>query len=134
MRTVFELMVEVACKLAQKPVRLRFQHNEGFKGLCRTDNKGLTTIDIEPEHFSWSERELLRIFLHEVSHAKHDKFIPVELEVSDRIPVSMTSSYNLKETRADKQASTWLKYAEENRDMKQPYFEGCLWSLYNSKF
>jgi len=127
-RTVFDLMQKVACKLAQKPVRLRFQHNEGFKGLCRTDNKGIVTIDIEPELQPY-EGKLLKVLLHEVSHAKNHKFIPMELEVSDRIEVVRDKVYNLREAQADTEAETWMKYAEQNRDIMQPYFEGCLWAL-----
>ena len=134
MRTVFELMWEVANKLAKKPVRIRFQHNEGFAGLCRADNLGRVTIDIEPTLQFYDNEELLRVLLHEISHAKYDKFIPMKLEVSDRIPVSRTTAYNLKEIRADTQAEAWLKYAEKNRDKNLEYFEGCLWSLLNSNF
>jgi len=131
LRTVYELMVEVACKLSRKQVRLRFQHNEGFKGLCRTDSSGKTIIDLEPELQQY-QKEFLRVFLHEISHAKNHKFIPMELEVSDRIEVVRDKVYNLREAQADTEAETWLKYAEQNRDIMQPYFEGCLWSLFNS--
>jgi hypothetical protein len=133
MKTVYELMAEVACKLSGKPVKLRFQHNEGCYGLCRADSSGLLTIDLEPE-LQFYEEKFLHVFLHEISHAKFDSFIPLEFEVSDRMPVSNNTGYKLKEIRAEKQASTWLKYAEKNRDIQQPYFEGCLWSLYNSSF
>jgi len=133
-RTVYDLMVQTAFKLAGKPVRVRFQHNEGLKGVCRKDNSGITVIDIEPELQFFSEQEFLRVFLHECSHALNDNFIPMELEVSDRIPVAETIIYNLKETRADKQAKEWLQFAEENRNLQLPYFEGCLWSLISSTF
>jgi hypothetical protein len=127
-------MLETAKKLSRKNLVLRFQHNEGFKGLCRTDSSGTVIIDLEPELQFQNEEEFLRVFLHEISHAKTDTFIPMKLEVSDRIPVSRNAGYELRENRADKQASTWLKYAEEHRDTAEPYFEGCLWSLYNSTF
>jgi len=134
LRTVFDLMQKVSSKLAHKPVRVRFQHNEGFKGLCRTDSSGIVTIDLEPELQFYDTKEFLRVFLHEIAHAKNDNFKPIKLEVSDRIPVSRSTAYNQKETRADKQAETWLKYAEENRENNLEYFEGCLWSLLNSSF
>jgi len=134
MRTVYDLMSKVACKLARKPIKVRFKHNEGFKGVCRTDSSGIITIDLEPELQFTNEHEFLRVFLHEISHAKNHKFIPMQLEVSDRIEVFQDKVYNLREAQADNEAENWLKYAEANRDIAQPYFdfEGCLWSLFNS--
>lgn len=132
MRTVIDLMQSVSCKLAKKPVKLRFKHNKGYSGLCRTDNTGLAVIDLEPELQFRNEKELLRVFLHECSHAKNHKFIPMELEVSDKIEQVADKVYSLREIEADSEAEKWLKYAEQNRDIQQPYFEGCLWSLYNS--
>jgi len=132
MKTVYDLMSEVACKLAGKPVRVRFEHNKGCYGLCRADSSGLLIIDLEPE-LQFYEEKFLRVFLHEISHAKNHKFIPMELEVSDRIEVVRDKVYNLREAQADKQAEKWLQFAEKNRDKTKPYFEGCLWSLYNSE-
>ena len=129
MRTVYELMVAVAEHLAEKPVKLRFQHNEGSYGICRTDSKGLTVIDLEPELQFLNEAEFLRVFLHEVAHAKLDTFKPMNLEASDRIQVQKTTIYNLKESRAEKQAQQWLNHAEQNRNKNLDYFEGCLFSL-----
>jgi len=128
-KTVYDLMCEVACHLAQKQLQLRFQHNEGFKGLCRTDNSGLTVIDMDPDLQFWDEKEFLRVFLHEVSHALNHKFIPLDLQVSSKLEVIEDKVYNKREAQADKQASTWLKYAEQNRKAELPYFEGCLWTL-----
>jgi len=132
LRTVYDLMSKVACKLSGKPVRVRFKHNEGFKGVCRTDTSGIVTIDLEPELQFINEHEFLRVFLHEISHAKNHKFIAMQLEVSDRIEEVQDKAYNLREAQADTEAETWLQYAEANRDIVQPYFEGCLWSLFNS--
>jgi len=129
--TVYELMLETAKKLSRKNLVLRFQHNEGFKGLCRTDNNGYVVIDMEPELQRY-EQEFLRVFLHEISHAKNHKFIPMELEASDKIPILEDKVYNLREIQADTEAEDWLKYAEKNRNSELPYFESCLWSLYNS--
>jgi hypothetical protein len=134
MRTVFELMQATACKLARKVVCLRLNHNEGYKGLCRTDSSGRVTIDMEPELQFQNKKEFLRVFLHEISHAKNHKFTPLDFEVSDKMEVVEDKVYNLREEQADTEASTWLKYAEENREIIQPYFEGCLWSLFNSTF
>jgi hypothetical protein len=127
-KTVYDLMSEVACHLARKPVRVRFEHNKGYSGLCRTDSSGITTIDIEPS-LQWFEEEFLRVFLHEVSHAKNHSFIPMELEVSDRIEPVQGSAYKLKEFQADTEAQAWLRFAEQNRDKTEQYFEGCLYSL-----
>jgi len=132
MKTVYDLMSEVACKLSGKPVRVRFEHNKGCYGLCRADSSGLLIIDLEPE-LQFYEEKFLRVFLHEISHAKIDNFIPLELEVSNRIEVEKTPVIQFQENRADKQAEKWLQFAEKNRDKTKPYFEGCLWSLYNSK-
>ena len=123
MKTVYDLMREVACKLAGKPVRLRFHHNEGAYGICRADSSGITTIDIEPELQFSSEHEFLEVFLHEISHAKNHKYIPMELEVSDRIEVKKDKAYNMREAQADSESEAWLKYAEQNRNKEEPYFQ-----------
>ena len=129
MRTVYELMVAVAVHLAEKPVKLRFQHNKGAYGVCRADETGLTTIDIEPEIQFLEERKFLSVFLHEIAHAKNDYYIPMKLELSDIKPVSNSNNYKRKESRADIQAEKWLSYAEKNRKEEFSYFEGCLWTL-----
>lgn len=128
MKTVFDLMVEVAVHLARKPVRLRFKHNKGYSGLCRTDSSGVPVIDLEPA-LQVYEEEFLRVFLHEVSHAKNHNFTPMELEVSDRIEPVQTAGYKLKEFQADTEAEAWLRFAEQNRDKTEHYFEGSLLSL-----
>jgi hypothetical protein len=128
-RTEFELMVEVAEHLARKPVRLRFKHNKGYKGLCRADSSGVPVIDLEPS-LQWNEEEFLRVFLHEVSHALNHSFIPMELEVSDKVQPVQGAGYILKEFQADTEAEAWLRFAEKNRDReKYYYFVGCLLSL-----
>jgi len=126
LKTVYDLMSKVAQNLAEKPVKVRLQHNEGYEGLCRKDSSGLLTIDIEPQ---LSDKRMLFVFLHEVSHAKKDNILPMELEVSDKIEDTKTRLYNIKEAEADKQAEAWLRYAEANRNQEHDYFEGCLWTL-----
>jgi hypothetical protein len=128
MRTVYDLMVEVAFHLAKKPVRLRFKHNKGFKGLCRADSSGVPVIDLEPALQDY-EQEFLRVFLHEVSHAKNHNFKPMELEVSDKVNQVQDKLYNLREVQADTEAEAWFRFAEKNRDTSFNYFEGCLYSL-----
>jgi len=121
-------MVEVAEHLARKPVRVRFKHNKGLYGCCRKDSSGLLTIDLEPS-LQWNEEKFLRVFLHEVLHAKEHNFIPMELRVSDRIEPVVNIGTQLREAQADNRAETWLRFAEKNRDKSEPYFEGCLLSL-----
>jgi len=121
-------MSKVASHLAGKPVKVRFQHNEGFYGLCRADSSGVPVIDLEPQ-LQFYEEKFLRVFLHEVSHSKTDTFIPMELEVSDRVEQVQNKVYNTREAQADKQAETWLKFAETNRSNEFNYLEGCLWTL-----
>jgi len=124
----YELIAEVACKLAQKPVQVRFKHNKGFYGLCRADSSGLITIDIEPELKSRS-RKFLEIFLHEVAHAKFDSFQPMSFQASDTIPVQQGSQFDFQEFRAELQAEIWKWYAEKNRNSNLEYIPGCLYSL-----
>lgn len=114
--------------LSGKRVKLRFKHNKGLYGLCRADTSGKIIIDLEPE-LQNDSRKLLEIFLHETAHAKFEEFLPMELEVSDKIPVERNSYYEEMETRAERQAEIWLKYAEENRLKNLSYFPGCLVSL-----
>jgi len=127
--TEYSLMVQVAQHLAGKPVRLRFKHNKNYLGLCRTDSSGVPVIDLEPS-LQWNEKEFLRVFLHEISHAKNHNFKPMELEVSDKVHQVQDKLYSFRETQADTEAETWLQYAEQNRDReKYYYFVGCLLSL-----
>jgi hypothetical protein len=118
----------IAFKLAEKPVKLRFKHNSGVYGLCRADSSGLVTIDIEPELQNY-EKKFLEIFLHEVAHAKNDKFIPMELELSDSIPLTKDTDFEHRETTAEKQAEEWLQYAETHRKTNLDYLTGCLLTL-----
>ena len=133
MRTVYDLMLKVAEKLAEKQVKLRFQHNENCRGLCRVDSSGIVVIDIEPELQTQNEKQFLRTFLHECAHALNDNFIPMSLEASDRSPVRVNAGYKLRETRADLQAEEWLKYAEEHRNIELDWFEGCLWTFLDTQ-
>ena len=128
MRKHYELIAEVACKLAGKVVQVRFKHNKGFYGLCRADSSGMVTIDIEPELQLHSEK-FLEIFLHEVAHAKFEKFQPLSFEISDSIPVQKNEQFHIQETRAELQAEVWKWYAEEHRDNNLDYVEGCLRKL-----
>jgi len=118
----------IACKLAEKPVKLRLKSNSGVYGLCRADSSGLVTIDIEPELQS-NERKFLEIFLHEVAHAKLHSFVPMELELSDRIPLTKDTEFEHRETTAEVQAQEWLQYAETHRNNNLDYFTGCIYSL-----
>lgn len=128
MKTVYDLMSKVAVHLAKEPVRVRFKHNKGYLGLCRTDSSGTKVIDLEPSLQEFEE-EFLKLFLHEVSHAKNHAFVPMELEVSDRIEPVQGAGYKLKEFQADTEAQEWFSFAEKNRDRSYNYFEGCLYSL-----
>lgn len=128
MKTAYELIAQVACKLARKPVQVRFKHNSGLNGLCRADSSGMVTIDIEPELKSNSEK-LLEVLLHETAHAKHDNFIPLSFQVSDTAPLETTWRASFRELRAELQAEVWLLYAEKNRNNNLEYFEGCLLTL-----
>lgn len=133
MKQHYELIAEVVCKLARKPVQVRIIHNEGFYGVCRADSSGMVTIDIEPELIR-NEKKFLEILLHETAHARFDNFIPVSFEVSDRIPaehyIQAGNKKSDREHRAEQQAKVWLWYAELNRNSNLDYFEGCLRALY----
>jgi len=128
MRKHYELIAEVACKLAKKTVQVRFKHNKGLFGLCRADSSGMVTVDIEPE-LQNHEKKFLEIFLHEIAHARFDNFQPMSFEISDSIPVQETSQFNFQENRAETQAKVWLWYAETHRDNNLDYLTGCLYSL-----
>ena len=128
MKEYYSLIAEVTCKLAKKPVQVRFKHNKGCTGLCRADSSGLVTIDIEPELQSYS-KELLEILLHEIAHAKYDNFQPMSFEVSDSIPFEENYYSMFIECRAETQAEAWLWYAETYRDNNLDYFTGCLKTL-----
>lgn len=128
MKEYYELIAEVACKLAKKTVQVRFIHNKGFYGLCRADSSGMVTVDIEPELQNY-EKKFLEIFLHEIAHARFDNFQPMSFEISDSIPVQETPQFNFQELRAETQAKVWLWYAETHRDNNLNYLAGCLYSL-----
>jgi len=134
LRTVYDLMHATARKLSGKRLQLRFEHNPGYKAVCRTDETGIMIIDLDPDLSYQGNQEYLRIYLHEISHAKNHKFKPMPIEQSNRIEPIIDKVYNRQETQADREAYKWQQYAEQNRDANQSYIEGCLWALYNSEF
>lgn len=128
MKKHYELIAEAACKLAEKPVQVRFKHNSGLNGLCRADSSGMVTVDIEPE-LQNHEEKFLEIFLHEIAHAKHDNFQPMSFEISDKAPLENNWYASFRELRAEVQALSWLWKANKNRDNNLDYIEGCLKTL-----
>jgi len=128
MKTAYELIAQVVCKLARKPVQVRFKHNKGLFGLCRADSSGLVTIDIEPELQNYS-RNFLEILLHETAHAKYENFLPMSFEASDSIPVQEGLQFDFSEFRAELQGAVWLWYAEKHRENNLDYLTGCLITL-----
>jgi len=129
MRTLYDLMVHVAQHLSgKKNLTIRLRKPHGTQGTCRKDSSGVLTIDIEPE---LEEKRFMYVFLHEVAHARFERFKAMELEVSELVEVELTPKREFQEVRADKVAKAWLQYAEQNRDLSFSYQEGCLWSLLN---
>ena len=134
MRTIYDLMVGVARKLSKKAVivRIRKPATKGADGECHADQSGNVIIDVSPD---FSDPTMLYIFLHEVAHAKNDRFLRSnvwelsEQSVSDD-PGIRTAGYDLKEGRAEKVAREWIAYAEKNANPEFDYFEGCLLALY----
>jgi len=120
------LILRVAHKLAGKPVRVRFREHEGLYGCCRADNFGILTIDIEP---GLAQELFLKVFLHELVHAKYDKFHNISLEKTENSRAKENWFTSLKELRAETIAELWFQRAEQNRDKTKPYLEGCLCSL-----
>jgi hypothetical protein len=103
MKTVCDLMAEVAIHLSGKADRVRVTKPEAFDGLCWRDEAERLTIDVSPD---LSDKDMMYVFLHDLSHAKHHSYKPVTEAVMDSLPGA--PSYQSRESQADKQAYTWL--------------------------
>jgi len=133
MNTVFELMEKTASKLSRKPVKLNFRNIEGCYGLCWKDSKGFLNIELQT---GLEEEQLLKTYLHEIGHCKMHTFTASEVHPSEsKVPEQENKIYSaIREAQAEAISKYLFQYAENNRNIEQPYFEGCLWSLYNSPF
>jgi len=127
MKTVYDLMCEVADHLSGKKIRVRMVRPSDTDGLAWCDELGRSTIDISPD---LSDTGMLYVFLHEIAHIRHHTFRPVTEKVMMRTPLSThKASYHAREDQADSQAKVWLDYGKRHRDHDLPYFEGVLTAL-----
>ena len=135
MRTVYDLMAAVARKLANKNVlvRMRKPASKGAAGECHADQLGRLIIDVSP---GLDDQAMLYVFLHEVAHAKNDRFAwsnvweCPEASLGDH-PSEKTESYRKDEDRADTLARRWIDFGKCHADPLLGDFEGPLWVLLN---
>jgi len=127
MRTVYDLMCDVADHLSGKLVRVRMVKPSDADGLAWCDDLGRLTIDIRPD---LPDDLMSYVLLHEVAHLYHHNFRPSTEKVMSETPLSThKASYQAREDQADIQAKTWLDYGKRHRDCDLPYFEGILTAL-----
>lgn len=117
--TFINLMQAVGQHLSGKAViiRDRIPGTEGLLGEIHKDLEGNLIIDISPEIPTDDKR--LDVFLHEVAHAKHHRYLrsdlfkarpgSVKAEARDRVEW-------MKEGDAEKSAKEWRKYALAHAD------------------
>jgi len=130
METEYDVMVAAARHLAREPVIVRLTKPEGLDGLCWRDDKGRLRVDVNPY---LEDEVMLYVFLHELSHARHDYFYPVAETVMEATPLSKTPIQDFREDRADRQAKAWLDYGMKHRDRSLEDFPGCLLALLDYK-
>jgi hypothetical protein len=111
-----ELLNNVARHLSGRPgviVRLREPVFDGSSGACYKTLKGSVIIDVNP-----GAQDILYTFLHECAHARYDlpKMTPSNVWKSAPGSLSMDKRLNAlpRESKADKQAAVWGRYAVEN--------------------
>ena len=126
MRTVYDLMCDVARHLTGKVVRVRMVRPDDADGMAWCDELGRLTIDISPD---LSDETMLYVFLHELGHIRHQKFIPSSEAVVRSSPILTTASQKVREDQADTQAKVWIEYGRRHRDLSLPDYEGILTAL-----
>jgi hypothetical protein len=127
MKTVFDLMTHVACKLSGKNVRVRLKvpATVGCAGECHADESGRVVIDIKP---GLDDETMLFVFAHECAHAKLHTFKPSNLHSQmsgTAVPNENDLGNQVREMTADELANWWVKYAKSKADN----FEDWLWAL-----
>jgi len=126
-KTVYDLMCEVARHLTGKAVRVRITRPDDAYGLAWCDELGRSTIDISPD---LTDDQMIYVFLHELGHIRHQKFTPVAEDVMARSSLPLAkASYQAREGQADRQAKDWLEYGKRYRDRSLPDLEGILTAL-----
>ena len=132
--TVFDVMQLVAIKLSGKACLLRLQAPAvaGLKGMVHRA-AGQLIIDVSP---GLEDDLMLKVFLHEVAHAKLHSFEPTQLSsypsgsIKDHRKSEGASWCNTtQEAQADSLADKWLRWGETHRDEQLPAFEGVLTAL-----
>jgi len=127
MRTVYDLMCEVADHLAGKKVRVRMVRPKSSDGLAWCDDLGRLTIDVRPD---LPDDLQMHVFLHELAHIRHHNFTPVTEKYVTSTPLETHDAvYQAREDDAEDQYKTWLEYGQRYRDYNLPEFEGILTAL-----
>lgn len=119
--TYINLLQAVGQRLAGKAmiIRERIPGTQGLLGEIHRNLEGTLIIDISPD--IPTDKKRLDVFLHEVAHAKHHRYLrsdyykakpgTVKHEKLNRVELS-------KEDTAEKSAKEWRDYALSNADKR----------------
>lgn len=120
-KTYIDLMCAVGQHLAGKKliVRDRIPGTEGRLGEIHRDLEGTLIIDISPNIST--DKKRLDVFLHEVAHAKHHRYLKTNYHKTKPGTVkreSLDYGDQLREVTAEESAKEWRDYALSHADKR----------------
>ena len=135
MKTIHDLMADVAKHLAGEPVAILYKRPEDtrLKGHAQRSANGTAVINLNPA-INGDDRELI-IFLHEIAHIKLHRFTPSRIETRPTLPPPATGNraiiFKQRENEADILAKTWLDWGRKRQPGNGSIdeFEGVLRAL-----
>jgi len=111
--TTLNLLTAVARRLTGKQIKIRDREpaTKGLLGEIHRDLEGVLIVDISPAITSDEKR--LRVFLHELAHAKHHNYLRSDYykaAPNSQPRPQLTASDWRQEDTAEKQAAEWLEW------------------------
>lgn len=115
MKTLYDLMLDVARHLTGRDIELNFTNRKslGALGCARTDFSGKSVIDLATDAFPTCSGEDCYLFLHELAHISLHKFKHTD---TTRPPEPNPKINKPLETQADKLARTWERWAIQHAE------------------
>jgi hypothetical protein len=130
---LWPLMKYAAPIIVGKPCLVQRQQLKGVDGGLATVNmKGTPVVSLSPALIDYGERELVRVYLHELAHVKLHSHTFARSNADIDPPEYKPHLVNTtQEDQADNQTAEWLAYGETNRNFKDPYALGIIYALIN---
>lgn len=131
---IWLLMAYAAPVIAGRPVivKRRLPSMAEADGLTSLNPRGVPVITLSPRIDRVNDREFMRLYLHELAHAKlHAPHFQRSTTDTERPGSSDYEAIGMLEREADNQAEKWLELAEAKRDKREPYKQSVLYALIN---